>query len=457
MRIVIPAEASRKFLPFVLSIFVVLSPILAVAAETGIGPSTCDLQCGTEAISDWNQTLIQTAVAEDGLLTLKGVRTAAMMHIAMHDALNAIERRYSGYAYQGQEPLADPLVAVAQAGYSVFVSQYPDQQEVLQKKLGRWLDLADSGEGKALGRALGSVSAEAILAAREGDGWDDEAEYRWHPMGPGVYAEFHEHSGTPEGFVFGSGWAAARPFMLNSADQMRSPPPPHIESDAYVRAFNEVKEVGRYESSQRTPDQSQLAMWWKDFAENSHNRLARKLLVEEQIDAWSSARLFALVNMSIFDGYVSVFENKFYYNHWRPYTAIRWAANDGNPATVPDPDWNNLHQHTYAFPTYPSAHGVVCAAAMTVLADTFGENLSFTMYTPEVDSAGPMSAKLELDPATRSFESFSDAAMECAMSRVYLGIHFRYDSIEGNKLGNQIGQFALLNYLTPLSQNSYPP
>lgn len=415
-------------------------------AEALNGPARADV------LVAWNRRVLVIAEAEDKFLTLKGVRTAAMMHVAMHDALNAIDRRYASYAYDAQAPDADPVVAVAQAGYAVAVSQYPSQQAQLREELQHWLDPVADGAGKARAIALGRASAAAILEKRKDDGWDRDAEYRWHPMGPGVYAEFHEHSGTPEGFVFGAGWAAATPFMLRAPNQFRAPPPPAIASDAYTAAFDEVKEVGRTRSTTRTPDQSHLAMWWKDFAENSHNRLARQLVTDEDVDPWAAARMFALLNMDIYDGYVSVFENKFHYNHWRPYTAIRWAANDGNPDTVPEPDWNNLHRHTYAFPTYPSAHGVVCAAAMTVLADTFGDDHPFTMTTREVDSAGPMSPKVAMEPPTRSFDSFSDAAMECALSRLYLGIHFRYDSIEGNRLGRRIGEYAVKSFLVPVRQ-----
>lgn len=156
--------------------------------------------------------------------------------------------------------------------------------------------------------------------------------------------------------------------------------------------------------------------------------------------------------MSIIDGYINVFDNKFFYNHWRPYTAIRWAANDGNPDTAPDPQWNNLHRHTYAFPSYPSAHGTAAAAAMAVLANTFGDDYAFTMTIAEVDSAGPMSGKIKTDPPTRSFKSFSEAALECAMSRIYLGIHFRYDSVEGNRLGTQIGNYACNHFLQPVGR-----
>lgn len=398
-------------------------------------------------VVEWNKHIIDIAVAEDGLLTLKGVRAAAMAHIAMHDVLNAIKPAYKHYAYDETIPDANPIAAATQAAYEVLLAQYPDKHLALNELKAQWLNTVEDGITKAAGISRGKMSAKRILKLRENDQWNSEAEYTWHPMGPGVYAEFNEHSGTPEGFVFGAGWARAKPFMLKSQDHFRAPPPPAINSDDYTVAFNEVKALGGSESTKRTADQTHLAMWWKDFVENSHNRLLRELVIAEEMNLWEATRIFALLNMSVCDAYINVFENKFFYNHWRPYTAIRWAANDENPATIADTSWNNLHKHTYAFPSYPSAHGTASAAAMIVLERYFGENYKFTMTTREVDAAGPFSGKIKMSPATRSFDSFSAAGLECAMSRLYLGIHFRYDSEEGFKLGSRVGNFAFDNFL----------
>jgi membrane-associated phospholipid phosphatase len=381
-------------------------------------------------------------------LTLKGVRTAAMMHLAMHDALSAIRHEYAPYALQADAPDADPIFAASQAAYEIALSQYPKQSVQWQMLLASTAHASGAAWQRSV--ELGKAAASAVLDRRKSDKWDSQAEYRFHPMGPGVYAEFREHSGTPEGFVFGAGWATVKPFALLRPDQFRVRPPPAIDSKEYATAFDEVKDVGAFASRTRTADQTHLAMWWKEFVEASHNRLARDLVVRDRLELTRAARLFALLNMSIFDGYVSSFDSKFFYNHWRPYTAIRWADKDGNPATELDAQWDNLHKHTYAFPSYPSAHGTVCGAAMTVMAATFGEKRKIWMETREVDKAGPMSGKIAMNPPTRSFESFSAAALECAMSRVYLGIHFRYDSVAGNELGRKVGGYALEKYLTPV-------
>lgn len=396
----------------------------------------------TALIVDLNEAVLREAQLEDGLLTLKGLRTATMMHLAIHDALNTAQPRYQRYTKSASVAQLDPFVAAAQAAYAVVAQQYPQQRSA-------WEALRDRMKASTGGDASGQRIAAAVIAGRDGDGWNSEAEYRFHPMSPGVYAEFAEHSGTPQGFVFGTGWARARPFGLDSATQFRSPPPPPTSSRAYARAFDEVRSLGALASATRTADETHLALWWKDFVENSHNRLARQLVLQDGLDPWRAARLFALLNMAIYDGYVSSFENKFHYNHWRPYTAIRWAAHDGNALTKPDDAWDNLHQHTYAFPSYPSAHGTVCGAAMTVLADSFGPVRAFVMETPEVDSSGPGSAPLTMQPPVRRFRSFDEAARECAMSRVYLGIHFRYDSEAGYVLGQQVADHILGRWLQP--------
>ena len=414
-----------------------------------------------DVVVAWNDLALAIAEAEDRFLTLKGLRTVTLMHLAIHDALVAIDRRYLPYlsdvdlrASDVGVGEADPLAAANAAAFAVVVSQYPDARPALEAERERWdLPAAEARTevrtAVAAGRALGERAATAILEARRDDGWDAEAAYEWRPIAPGVYAQFSEHSGTPEDFVFGAGWARARPFVMDGPGQFRSPPPPAIDSEAYARAFDEVRRVGARHSAVRTADQTHLAMWWKEFVEKSHNRLARVLVLEDQLGLWAAARLFALLNMSIYDGYVASFDSKFHYNHWRPYTAIRWASKDGNPATIEDAGWTNLHDHTYAFPSYPSAHGSVCAAAMTVLASVFGAHRAFTMTTHGVDAAGPLSPKVPMEPPTRSFEDFAEAAEECAVSRVYLGIHFRYDSVAGTVLGRQVGERAVQGFLKP--------
>jgi membrane-associated phospholipid phosphatase len=395
----------------------------------------------------YNRRVLAIANAEDHLLSLKGARTLSMMHLAVHDALNAIVPRYATYLELESAPGADPIAAAARAAHDVAVGQYPNAAAELARELDTWLLPLAEGPAKDSGQALGRAAAVALSKAREHDAWNAEGDYQLEPPGPGVYADFPAHSGTPPGFVFGSGWGRAKPFLLQGPRQFPLPPPPPLDSSAYAEAFEEVKTLGRFDSAMRSAEQTHIALWWKDFAENSMNRLAAEQ-VTDKADLWESARLFALINASIFDGYVHAFAGKFSFNHWRPYTAIRQAENDGNPSTAPEAEWDNTHRHTYPFPSYPSAHATVCAAPLGILSSTFGEARSFSLIT-QVPEAGPLSPLEDMTPPERSFESFSAAARECALSRVYLGIHFRYDSEAGNALGTQIGQYAVDHFLQP--------
>ena len=142
---------------------------------------------------------------------------------------------------------------------------FPEKEDELKLLLDNSLSEIPDGKAKELGIQLGKETAAKVIQVRNNDNWDGEADYTWHPMAPGVYAEFNEHSGTPEGFIFGAGWAAAEPFMLEKQDQFRSPPPPDIISEDYTKAYNEVKEYGSTQSELRTEDQTHLAMWWERF------------------------------------------------------------------------------------------------------------------------------------------------------------------------------------------------
>src|SRR5688572_276681 len=180
---------------------------VAAASLLGGGEADGHGETKPDVVIAWNQRVLAIAEAEDGLLTLKGVRTTAMMHVAMHDALNASRRRFAPYAYDSRAAGDDPVAAAAQAAYEVVVAQYPDQASTLRTELGRWIGEIPDDASRTAGIATGTAAAAAILERRSDDGWDRQAEYRWHPMAPGVYAEFNEHSGTPEGFIFGVGWA----------------------------------------------------------------------------------------------------------------------------------------------------------------------------------------------------------------------------------------------------------
>lgn len=387
-----------------------------------------------DVIVAWNGLAHDIAFAEDQFLTFKGQRAMAMMHLAMHDALNSIVPLYRRYASVGPRVAADPIAAAAQAAYAVLVSQYPGQQSRLAAELKASLGQVPSGKLRDRGIELGNAAAAAIVTLRSNDGFDDPGTYEFR-SGPGEYQT------TPpwNGFVAQPGFRFAKPFALDAPSQFRPPPPPPLTSRLYARALREVKENGAIDSTRRSEDQTAYALWWMEFAEGSVNRLARHLTVERRTHLWVAARLFAHLDVALFDAYVGTWDSKYEYNHWRPYTAVRAADTDNNPRTQPEPAWEPLRP-TPPFPEYASAHATACAASFGILERSLGDSGSFTMQTTTAPPGMP----------TRTFGNFRAAAAECADSRVRLGWHYRYSTDAGLALGQRVANHTIKHTLQKL-------
>lgn len=424
----------RCSLVHALSLVVLIGAPVAAAQEPGEPVDTALVSHGlapgalrADVIVAWNGLAHDLAFAEDQFLTFKGQRALAMMHLAMHDALNAIVPVYDRYAPKGRPRLAHPVAAAAQAAHDVLGAQYPDKTPAIAAELARWLSGISPGALRESGLAIGKDAAAAVIAARVGDGWDVPGTYEFADGQAGRYQT------TPpwNGFVAQPGFRAAKPFVLEYPHQFRPAPPPPLRSKAYASAFREVKVYGAADSTRRTAGQTDYAIWWMEFAEGSVNRLARRLTVERRMPLWAAARLFALIGVVLYDGYVATWDAKYAYNHWRPYTAIRGAAADGHPGTTPDSGWESLRPAP-PFPEYSSAHAAACGASFGVLADAFGRDFAFTMETTTAPGL----------PA-RTFASFEAAAAECADSRVRLGFHFRYATDAGLALGRRVARHVL--------------
>ena len=386
------------------------------------------------SIIEWSNIAFETVggAAENPLLAS---RSHAMMHIAIHDALNAIVPVYEHYTYNGSNPLANPFAAVASAAHTVLKANWPDYATTLDAKLAESLANISDGSAKTMGIALGITSANAILALRAGDGSNQDPISDVPPSTvPGVYVAV-----PPNNFQFGVFWKTMQLFSLNTHDQFRSAPPPALTSPAYTRDFNEVKLMGELSSTARTADQTAYANWWFEYSDIGWNRIARIRATSERIGLYASARMFALLNMALADGYTAFLNDKYFYNFWRPYTAIRAAATDGNNNTSPDADWEPLLP-TPAVPDYPSGHCVLANASATVLAYFFGPHAPFSMTSTSAVPAG----------AIRSFDTFKEAADENADSRVMVGIHYRFACVAGQKMGDEIGKWTIHNHLEPL-------
>jgi PAP2 superfamily len=414
-------------------------------------------QAAADEVLDWSVTGFDAAVA-GGQNNIVLSRTMAMLHLAIHDALNAIDRRYEPYLYQATaEASAAPAAAIAAAARDVLVGVIPTWGKAEQRA--KALAIVDTAYNAALakvpaglpkdqGIALGQAAAAAMLAARKADGSSVPPQYT-----PGTAAgQWRPHPNPvppnppiPDPALAAGNWPAmlpqwgqVAPFTMATPWQFRLPGPPALASTAYARDYEEVKRMGGKNSTARTVEQSETARYWYEGSPQGWSRIARVVAAQRGLDQWDNARLLALVNAVIADGFIAGADTRYLHNFWRPVTAIRAGDTDGNEATVADPAWETF-LNTPPLPDYPSTHSVAGGAAATVLTRFFGSHqVAFTM------TSGPPFAGI-----TRSFRSFSQAAQENADSRVYAGIHFRSACQDGIKLGKQIGHRAVAEYLQP--------
>ena len=409
----------------------------AVHAANSSSPEVaawCATRCD-ELVIDWNATAYQVIKADENYANpMSASRSLAMMHLAMHDAVNAAQPRYASYAYTERDSAADPTVAAVTAAHDILAALYPKQAVILKTALDKSLVDAGTTAAATRGIALGKSVAAAVLKKRAADGSSANMPYQQGSK-PGEYR-------FTQGFDFAAApqWRSVTPFTLKGVDQFRSAPPPALTSAQYTAAFNEVKAVGGKVSSKRTADEANYGAFWYEFSDIGWNRIARVVARNQQQDLWQRARTFALVNAVMADAYIAGWDSKFHYNLWRPETAIRMAEADGNPQTTSDANFAPLLV-TPPVQDYPSTHSALGAAAAVVLAETFGrDDIGFTFTSTSSVSANPQ----------RSFRSFSEAARENADSRVKAGLHFRFATSAGLKLGEDIGSFAVRNSLAPL-------
>lgn len=433
---------THKLSPIVARTFLLLA-LLALATPAAAQSGRWCLDRCDAVITDWSLIGHQVIKAGDGYGDpMAASRSLAMMHTAMHDAVNAVQPRYQRYALAAAPPSsgkADPAIAAAVAAHAVLAALYPQAPAAALLKAELEAALFDAGIGPAIDAAqqVGQAAARAILAKRAQDGSKNTEPYV-EGTKPGAY-----RFTPPFDFAAAPHWRNVTPFALSSASQFRTAAPPALTSDAYRRDFDEVKRVGGKTSAQRSKDETSYAAFWYEFSDIGWNRVARVVSGRVKQDLWDRARTFALLNIAMADAYIAGWDSKFHHNAWRPVTAIQLAAQDGNPKTTPDASYETLLV-TPPVPDMPSTHSALGMAAATVLASAFGrDEVRFSFASP---SASP-------DDAVRSFRSFSEAAEENADSRVKAGLHFRFATEAGLKLGRQIGQHVNRTTLPRLREN----
>ena len=440
-----------------------VSLIAATASAAIAAPANAHPTVRSDAVTTWNANAGEAAVAACLAPTnnpLHESRMYAMTHLAIHDALNAIDRRSRPYAFDATaKRRTSPDAAVAAAARAVLVTlleQLPqpfadcvvdlEAVDVVEADYAKALDQIPDGPAKTRGIELGRAAAAAILALRAADGSDTtlfDSEYE-QGTAPGVWRF------TPGfDFAFAPGWGEVTPFVLRDSSQFHPGPPYALTRKKYTADFNEVKSLGGdgvTTPSARTAEQTEIALFWVESSPLQWNRIARTVSVGTGLDLWEQARLFGLLNIALADGYVGSFETKYVYNYWRPVTAIQTADTDGNPDTAVDPNWTPLVP-TPPIPDYDSAHSVEGGAAARVLKRFFGtDQIGFETCSLTLPAGSTCD---DARPVRRRYAGFSQAAAENGVSRILVGFHFRKAVDEGIEHGRKIGDRAVNGFLRP--------
>jgi hypothetical protein len=404
--------------------------VLALAVVSPTAASARDPSTG-EVVRDWNDT----ARSQPFENSLRLARILAVMHAAQHDAVNGAQPRYETYASTLHDPDAHAEAAAAAAAHEVLVAFFPANQAALDHQLAESLSGVPDGDAEDAGVALGRAVADFVLEARADDGYGTADPFSPTP-GPGVWEP------TPPAFapMLEPQFQNVAPFTLRDRTQFLPDPPPSLTSRRYARDYNEVKLVGQDISPARTADQTHVAHFWAEPSPSGWSRVGNLVSARYRYDLHRTARLQALLNMAMADGFVIGWYQKRRFAFWRPVTAIRDGDTDGNPQTEPDSSWLSLRP-TPALPDYPSTHSLLGGTAAEILRRFTGRSV-FPFCMVSTTSAPP--------GTERCWDSFREAELENAESRVLAGFHFRFAIETGVKVGRKVGQFAMGHALRPL-------
>jgi hypothetical protein len=400
----------------------------------------------------WNEAL-STAIDTKVPAPVES-RIYAMVTLAMHDALNNVVPKFETYALDnnwndGKEVSKKTIyqaadAAVAQAAHDVLVALYPTWKTDADNLLAASLSGIKESAEKSFGIQVGKDAAVAIIMKRQNDA---SPGFQSYPQGtePGEYKSTIPYKFAnpvwPANSVYAPNWGETEPFGILAGDQFRPKPPYDINSLEYTADYNEVKSVGSNVSTVRTQNQASMAIFFTDNIPSMLNRVARVMAVKENLNGWETARLFAFIQMAAADVLISTFDGAFYYNFWRPVTAIQEGDSDGNADTAGDALWAPLTtaRPTPPLPGYPSAYAAGGSAGAELFKMFFGtDNKSFAI------------GSYSLPGIERSYTGFSQFATEMIISRIYAGHNFRNDEIAGEEIGKEIAKFIYDNNLNAL-------
>ncbi len=380
-----------------------------------------------DAVTDWNQRAGDIVVAAD-IGPLPADRALAMVQAAVYEAVNAITKRYAVSDLR-LKALSDASVeaAIAAANRNVLLKLLPVQaMEINEVYINVLSAVTAGGEQRAAGVAVGEAAAAGILAKKLNDGAAAGETYR--PFtNRGVY--------VPTIIPEAPQWATRKPWLMKNAAQFRPGPPPELESELWVRDYNEVKTLGERNSKRRSIEQTRIALFWEEVMPPIYHGIVRSIANQPDREITQNARLFAAVTQASDDALIAVFDAKYHYAFWRPLTAIRNGDIDDNDKTERDPAWLPLIS-TPMHPEYPCAHCIVAAAVGTVLQAEIGDAPPPLLKTVSNAAGGE----------TRSWKQIEDFVNEVVEARIYDGVHYRNSGEVGTAMGEQIGSLAAQKY-----------
>jgi hypothetical protein len=378
-----------------------------------------------DVVRQWNQIAVEAIVVTGANAPASSGVLIAIVQLAVYDAVVAITGGYAPYAARiPASPAASIDAAVAQSAHDVLAALLPDQIAALDEKLAQSLAAIPDSVSKADGVWIGRQAAAMILENRAGDGRFANAPYTFLPPGPGVYQP------TPPAFSISPlvPWVAkVQPFTMKRASQFRPGPPPSLDSRTWAKAFNLTKQYGDINSTVRTAEQSETAIFWTENTASQWNRNIANQASRESLDDVQTARLLAVTNAAMADAWIGCWDAKYTYSLWRPVTAIQQGDTDGRPDTIGDPAWLPFRT-TPNHPEYPGAHACVSTAASHALKRFFGKNR--TSFTMDGRVAGAT--------YVRSFTRYTDAGADATAARIYGGMHYTFSNDVGEQLGRSV-------------------
>jgi hypothetical protein len=428
---------------------------LLVAVVGGLSASAKGQSAGN-AVTEWNLIAVNTLAGlpqPAGGAAPTSAINVAMVQGAVYDAVNATEpKHHRPYLLKRRfSARASKEAAVATAAYRVLTDivatvpatiPFPTRASVLQSLETAYANsLAAIPEGpfKRQGIAAGNAAAEAMIAAREDDGRFGPSQWVPNPA-PGHWQPLPNPDGTP--MLDPTPWVGGvTPFLIESPSQFRTAGPLALGSAAYAAEVNEVKALGAVNSAARTQGQTYIARWWQSNPIVTWNEVARALVGRFDVDLADSARLLAMQNLSSADAAINCWNDKYHWDFWRPWQAIRRAAEDGNPATEPDPTWTALI--TAPYPDHPSGHLCNDGAHVRVLRMFFADDVGFEVTSRAANPGGP---------ATRHFDSFAGTLAEIVEARIWAGLHYRTADVQAEQLGRNVAEYMAENYFQPVGK-----